>query len=182
MSWLKPLVEYGPLIAFFTLYLIRKNLFEATAVLIIVTIIGVVLAWIFEKRIPLLPLITALIVSFFGGLTLLLHDEIFIKMKPTIAQLFFALILSIGLFLKKPLLKSVLGGGLSLSAEGWNKLTKRFILFFIAMAVLNELVWRTQSTDFWVHFKVLGLIGLTILFMLLQIPLFKKYQIPTDNA
>jgi intracellular septation protein len=168
--WLKPTVDYGPLAVFFASYL-AFGLMTATAALIAVSLVALLLAWLLERRVPLVPLITAAIVAVFGGLTLWLQDETFIKMKPTIVQAVFALVLLGGLAFGRPLLKPLLGAVMPpLSERAWRQFTLRYALFFVAMAGLNELVWRTQSTDFWVTFKVFGLPGLTILFILSQIP------------
>jgi intracellular septation protein len=172
--WLKPTVDYGPLAAFFLTYLIA-GLMAATAAIIIASLIALVLSWFTERRVPLIPLITALIVAVFGGLTLWLNDETFIKMKPTIVQALFAAILLGGLALDKPLLKPLLGAALpGMSHAAWRQFTLRYALFFIGMAALNEVVWRTQSTDFWVTFKVFGLSGLTVLFILTQMPFIAR--------
>jgi intracellular septation protein len=168
--WLKPAVDYGPLAVFFATYL-AFGLMPATAALIAVSLVALLLAWLLERRVPLVPLITAAIVAVFGGLTLWLQDEIFIKMKPTIVQAVFALVLFGGLAFGRPLLKPLLGAVMPpMSERAWRQFTLRYALFFLAMAGLNELVWRTQSTDFWVTFKVFGLPGLTILFIVAQIP------------
>jgi intracellular septation protein len=168
--WLKPAVDYGPLAVFFASYL-AMGLMAATAALIAVSLVALLLAWLLERRVPLVPLITAAIVAVFGGLTLWLQDETFIKMKPTIVQAVFALVLLGGLAFGRPLLKPLLGAVMPpMSERAWRQFTLRYALFFLAMAGLNELVWRTQSTDFWVTFKVFGLSGLTILFILAQIP------------
>jgi intracellular septation protein len=168
--WLKPAVDYGPLAVFFASYL-AMGLMAATAALIAVSLVALLLAWPLERRVPLVPLITAAIVAVFGGLTLWLQDETFIKMKPTIVQAVFALVLLGGLAFGRPLLKPLLGAVMPpMSERAWRQFTLRYALFFLAMAGLNELVWRTQSTDFWVTFKVFGLSGLTILFILAQIP------------
>jgi intracellular septation protein len=168
--WLKPAVDYGPLAAFFASYL-AFGLMAATAALIAVSLVALPLAWLLERRVPLVPLITAAIVALFGGLTLWLQDETFIKMKPTIVQAVFAAVLLGGLAFGRPLLKPLLGAVMPpMSDRAWRQLTLRYALLFVAMAGLNELVWRTQSTDFWVTFKVFGLPGLTILFVLAQIP------------
>jgi intracellular septation protein len=169
-GWLKPAVDYGPLAVFFASYL-AFGLMAATAVLIAVSLAALPLAWLLERRVPLVPLITAAIVAVFGGLTLWLQDETFIKMKPTIVQALFAVVLLSGLAFGRPLLKPLLGAVMPpMSERAWRQFTLRYALFFLAMAGLNELVWRTQSTDFWVTFKVFGLPGLTILFILAQIP------------
>jgi intracellular septation protein len=168
--WLKPAIDYGPLAVFFASY-VSLGLMAATAALIVASLIALLLAWLLERRVPLVPLITAAIVVVFGGLTLWLQDETFIKMKPTIVQAIFALILLGGLAFGRPLLKPLLGPMMPpMSDRAWRQFTLRYALFFITMAGLNELVWRTQSTDFWVTFKVLGLPALTILFILSQIP------------
>jgi intracellular septation protein len=169
-GWLKPAVDYGPLAVFFASYL-AFGLMAATAVLIAASLVALLLAWLLERRVPLVPLITAAIVAVFGGLTLWLQDETFIKMKPTIVQALFAVVLLSGLAFGRPLLKPLLGAVMPpMSERAWRQFTLRYALFFLAMAGLNELVWRTQSTDFWVTFKVFGLPGLTILFILAQIP------------
>jgi intracellular septation protein len=169
-GWLKPAVDYGPLAVFFASYL-AFGLMAATAALIAVSLVALLLAWLLERRVPLVPLMTAAIVAVFGGLTLWLQDETFIKMKPTIVQALFAVVLLGGLAFGRPLLKPLLGAVMPpMSDRAWRQFTLRYALFFVAMAGLNELVWRTQSTDFWVTFKVFGLPGLTILFILAQIP------------
>ena len=168
--WLKPVVDYGPLAVFFASYL-AFGLMAATAALIAVSLVALLLAWLLERRLPLVPLITAAIVAVFGGLTLWLQDETFIKMKPTIVQALFALVLLGGLALRRPLLKPLLAPMMPpMSDRAWRQFTLRYGLFFVAMAALNELVWRTQSTDIWVTFKVFGLPALTFLFILSQLP------------
>ena len=172
--WLKPATEFGPLAVFFAFYLLF-GLFPATAALIAATAVALVAAWLVERRVPLMPLITAVIVSVFGGLTLWLEDETFIKMKPTIVQALFAVILLGGLMAGKPLLKPLLGSAWRMDDVGWRKLTFRFAIFFSAMAGLNEIVWRTQSTDFWVAFKVFGIMVLTVLFAASQVFLLQRH-------
>ena len=179
--WLKPIVDYGPLAAFFIAYWLY-DLLAATAALMAVTPVVLLLDYVLERRVAIVPLVTAGIVLVFGGLTLWLHDETFIKMKPTIVELVFAAILFGGLLFDRPLLKPLFGAAWQLEERGWRILTRRFALFFIAMAGLNELVWRTQSTDVWVNFKVFGLIALTFLFTMAQLPLIKRYQVQEDSA
>jgi intracellular septation protein len=172
--WLQPAVDYGPLAIFFASYL-AGGLMAATAAIIAASLVALGVAWSLQRRVPLIPLITAGVVAVFGGLTLWLQDETFIKMKPTIVQLLFALILLGGLALGRPLLKPLLGKMMPpLSDSAWRRFTLRYALFFVAMAALNEVVWRTQSTDFWVTFKVFGLSGLTILFILTQMPFIAR--------
>lgn len=173
--WLKPVTEYAPLAVFLAVYAF-SGLMEATAALMAATLAVVVLSLVLLRRVPMLPLITAAVVGIFGGLTLWLQDETFIKMKPTIINALFAVLLLGGLALRQLWLKRLLGQALSLTDEGWRLLTLRFGLFFAAMALLNEIVWRTQSTDFWVAFKVFGLMGLTFAFMLAQAPLFARHK------
>jgi len=168
--WLKPAVDYGPLAAFFATY-VTLGLMAATGVLIAASLVALLAAWVLERRVPLVPLVTAAIVAIFGGLTLWLQDETFIKMKPTIVQALFAVVLLGGLAMRRPLLKPLLAPMMPpMSDAAWHQFTLRYALFFVAMAALNELVWRTQSTDFWVAFKVFGLSLLTVLFILSQIP------------
>jgi len=170
LRWLKPAVDYGPLAAFFATY-VTLGLMAATGVLIAASLVALLAAWVLERRVPLVPLVTAAIVAVFGGLTLWLQDQTFIKMKPTIVQALFALVLLGGLAMRRPILKPLLGPMMPpMSDAAWRQFTLRYALFFVAMAALNELVWRTQSTDFWVTFKVFGLSGLTFLFILSQIP------------
>jgi intracellular septation protein len=178
--WVKPTTEYGPLAVFFIVYL-KWDLLPATGALIAATAVALAISLIVEKRVPMMPLITAIIVGFFGGLTLWLQDETFIKMKPTIVEAMFALVLFGGLLFGKPLLKPLMGSAWPMDDTGWRKLTFRFAVFFAAMAVLNEIVWRTQSTDFWVTFKVFGLMGLTFAFAITQTPLLRRHAIETED-
>lgn len=176
-AWLKPTVDYGPLIVFFAAYLIY-GLLPATAVLIAASAFALGLSVVIERRVPWMPVITALAVGIFGGLTLWLQDDRFIKIKPTVIQGLFAVALIGGLAFNRPLLKPLIGAGWPMDDMGWRRLTVRFALFFVAMAVLNEVVWRTQTTDVWVTFKVFGLLGLTLVFSLLQIPLMTRHRLP----
>ena len=173
----KLLIDIGPLAIFFIFYKRSGDLIEAILPLIIATVIAVFASYILEKKIPIMPTLGAGIVVIFGGLTILFDNKIFIFMKPTIINFIFAAILYGGIILKKPLLKYLLGSALKLEEEGWNILTQRWIAFFIALAILNEIVWRTMSEDFWVNFKVFGILPITFLFTMTQFPLIKKYQI-----
>ena len=173
---LKLLIDIGPLAIFFIFYT-RSGLQEAILPLMIATVIAVIISYILEKKIPIMPTLGASIVLIFGGLTIYFNDETFIKMKPTIINAVFAVILYGGIILKKPLLKYLLGAALKLEEQGWKILTQRWIAFFIALAILNEIVWRTQSTDIWVNFKVFGILPITFIFTMSQFPLIKKYQI-----
>ena len=150
---------------------------EAILPLIIATLIAAGILYFLEKKIPKIPIIGAVLVAVFGGLTLYFDDKIFFYMKPTIVNILFAGILFIGnFFLKKNLLKSLLETSIKLEDQGWEILNQRWTLFFIFLAILNELVWRTQSEDFWVKFKVFGIIPITLVFTMFQINLINKYK------
>jgi intracellular septation protein len=180
-KWLKPLVDFGPIVLFFIAFKMF-GLMPATAILIGATIIMLAFNYALTRHVALMPLITAIIVAVFGGLTLWLNDERFVKMKPTIIYTMLAFVLFGGIFLKKPTLQYVLGEALKMTDAGWWQLTWRFALFFAAMAILNEIVWRTVSTDTWVNFKVFGAIGLTFLFSICQMPLMKQHMIDEPNS
>lgn len=180
-AWLTPLCEYGPLAIFFLAYWLG-DLMLATKAVIVATAAACLLSYIALRRIPWLPLTTAVIVAVFGGLTLWLQDETFIKMKPTIVQLLFAAILFGAAALGKLPLKRLMGAGLALPDAAWRALGLRFAVFFLILAGLNELVWRTQSTDFWVNFKLFGLIGLNILFMATQIPFIMRHATDANRS
>jgi|TARA_B110000196_G_scaffold285026_1_gene267885 intracellular septation protein len=175
-GFIKILIDIGPLAVFFIFYS-RGSLQTAILPFMIATIIAVLFSYILEKKIPIMPTVGAFIILIFGGLTIYFDNEIFFKMKPTIINILFAMILYGGEILKKPLLKYLLGGTLKLENEGWAVLTKRWVGFFIALAILNEIVWRTQSTDLWVKFKVFGILPITFIFTMTQFSLIKKYQI-----
>ncbi len=179
--WLKPTVDYGPLMVFLAFYF-ATDLLTATAALIAVTVLALVLAFWIERRVAWMPLVTATVVGIFGGLTLWSGDETFIKMKPTIAQLLFAAVLLGSLAIGRPVLKPLLGAAWPMDDLGVRRLSQRFAIFFLVMAALNEAVWRTQSTDVWVLFKVFGLLGLTLLFMVSQVPLMSRHRLPEAAA
>ena len=172
----KLLIDIGPLAVFFIFYT-KSGLQASIFPLMIATVIAVLFSYILEKKIPIMPTVGAGIVLIFGSLTIYFDNEVFIKMKPTIINLIFAIILYGGMLVKKPLLKILLGAALRLEEEGWRILTYRWIGFFIALAVLNEIVWRTQTTDIWVNFKVFGILPITFIFTMTQFPLIKKHQI-----
>lgn len=174
-QWLKYAVDYGPILAFFIAYKMA-GLMAATVALMIATAIATLLLYILQRRLALMPIITLLVVGTFGGLTLWLHDDTFIKMKPTVIQGLFAVILFGGLIMKKPLIRYVMGSTLQMDDDGWRLLSLRFACFFAAMAVLNEIVWRTQPEGVWIDFKVFGIIGLTLVFILTQIPLILRHS------
>jgi intracellular septation protein len=156
----------------------RAGIFVATAVFIPAILAALAISYALTRHIAIMPVVTAVIVVVFGGLTLMLQNETFIKLKPTLVYLLFAATLLGGLAFKKPLLGMVFDSVFNLTDEGWRKLTRRWGLFFVAMAVLNEIVWRNVSTDTWVSFKVFGFLPLTFLFAAAQFPLLQKYAVP----
>ena len=172
---LKFALELGPLALFFIVYS-RVGIFAATGILMASVLVTLAVSYAMLRRFPIMPLITAVIVLIFGSLTLVLHDETLIKIKPTALYILFGAALFVGLWLKKPLLKILFDGALHVTDEGWRKLTWRWAFFFLALAVLNEIVWRTQTTDMWVKFKTFGFLPLTLLFALAQTPLIMKYE------
>ena len=172
----KLLIDIGPLAVFFIFYT-RSGLQASILPFMVATVIAVLFSYILEKKIPIMPTVGAGIVLLFGGLTIYFDNDVFFKMKPTIINVLFAVILYGGILINKPLLKYLLGAALKLEEAGWKILTQRWIGFFIALAVLNEIVWRTQSTDIWVNFKVFGILPITFIFTMTQFPLIKKYQI-----
>ena len=175
-SFYKLLIDIGPLAVFF-IYYTRSGLQASILPFMVATVISVLFSYILEKKIPIMPTVGAGIVLIFGGLTIYFDNDIFFKMKPTIINVLFAVILYGGILINKPLLKYLLGAALKLEETGWKILTQRWIGFFIALAILNEIVWRTQSTDVWVNFKVFGILPITFIFTMTQFPLIKKYQI-----
>lgn len=179
-KWLKPVSEYLPLIAFFLVYW-KTDLITATKVLVAVTLLTTALSFMITRKVAVMPLVTAGILGFFGGLTILFNDESFIKMKPTVVQIVFAMILWGGLFFDKIFIKKLMGKTLTMPDSVWTLFTHRICFFFLVCAVLNEVVWRTQTTDFWVTFKVFGLTGLTLTFFAAQIPMFNKYMDDPDK-
>jgi intracellular septation protein len=154
----------------------RVGIFTATAVFMIATLVALSVSYALTRHLPIMPLVSGVVVLVFGGLTLWLQDEVFIKMKPTIINSLFGLILLGGLAFGKSLISYVLDAVFDLTDEGWRKLTLRWGIFFLALAVLNEIVWRNFSTDFWVSFKVFGTMPLTFLFAASQVPLLMRYE------
>ncbi len=174
--FLKLALEVGPLAVFFITNG-KFGIFYATASFMAATLISLITSRIFLKRIPVLALVTGVFVMIFGFLTIYLHDDTFIKIKPTVVNALFAFILAAGLFFRRPVLKLALGEILQMREEGWRLLTLRWIGFFLFLAVLNEVVWRNFSTDTWVSFKSFGLMPLTFFFMMFQITLIMRHQI-----
>lgn len=176
-SLVKFLTDFLPLIIFFGVYKTsddKNPLIEATIYLVVTTIVAVVISYILTRKIAKVALFSALILGFFGGLTVLLQDEIFIKLKPTIINLIFAIILFGGCYCKKPLLSSLLGEKIRMSDEAWLKLSFRWAIYFVGLAILNEIIWRNFSTDFWVQFKVFGMMPISFLFTFSQLPFMIK--------
>ena len=177
----KLVLELGPLALFFAVYS-KLGIFAATGVLMAGVVVTLAVSYSLLRRIPVMPLVTAIIVVIFGSLTLFFHDETLIKIKPTALYLLFAAALFTGLALKKPILKILFDGALRVTEEGWRKLTWRWAFFFIALAVLNEILWRTQSTDLWVKFKTFGFLPLTLLFAVAQTPLIMRTETKKQGA
>ena len=177
---MKALIDYGPLAAFFVAYYLG-GIMEATIAVMVATVIVLIVGYVHERRLAVVPLVTGVVVMVFGGLTLLLADETFIKLKPTLVNLLFAAIILVGIALGKHPLKLLFGQVFRLTEAGWRGMAWRWAGFFIAMAALNEVVWRTQSTDLWVNFKVFGLIGLTIVFTLSQLPFIRRHALPDEG-
>ena len=178
-SLLKFITDFGPLLIFFTVYYKTGNSLRlAIPPLIIATLIAVILSYIIEKKIPYVPLVGGIIISIFGGLTLYFNNPVFIYVKPTIVNIIFALTLFLGkFFFKKDFLKILFKNAFQLDELGWYKLNNRWILFFLFVAVLNEIVWRTQTEVFWVNFKVWGLMTITFIFTAIQVPLINRHKI-----
>jgi intracellular septation protein len=179
--WLKFALELGPLALFFLAYG-KFNIFVATGVLMASVLVTLVVSYAMLRRFPIMPLVTAAIVVIFGSLTLILHDETLIKIKPTALYLLFGGALFFGLAIKKPLLKIMFDGALRVTEEGWRRLTWRWAFFFLALAVLNEIVWRTQTTDLWVKFKTFGFLPLTLAFALAQAPLILRFEAKSEET
>ncbi len=177
-QFLKLLVELGPLVVFFVVNS-RVDIFYGTAAFMVATVLSLIASRILFGHIAVMPLVTGVFVLIFGGLTVWLQDDLFIKMKPTIVNALFATILAGGMFSGRTLLKYIFGEVFKLTEEGWRKLSWRWIGFFLFLAVVNEVVWRTQTTDFWVSFKVFGIMPLTMLFGLFQLGLLKKHELKT---
>jgi len=174
--FLKLAFDLGPLALFFFANS-RYGIFVATGTFMVAVLAALAASYVLTRHLPIMPVVTAIIVLVFGGLTLILHNDLFIKIKPTIIYLLFGAVLLGGLFFGKSFLGIVFDSLFHLTEEGWRKLTLRWALFFLALAVLNEIVWRNTSTDIWVNFKVFGVLPLTLVFGALQYPLLRKYAV-----
>ncbi len=170
-------LDLGPLVVFFAANS-RFGIFAATGIFMAAIVASLAVSYAITRRLAIMPVVTAIIVLVFGSLTLVLHDETFIKMKPTIIYALFGLTLLAGYVFNKPLLAIVLDAMFHLTEEGWRKLTLRWAAFFLVMAVVNEIVWRTQTTELWISFKLFGFTPLTFLFAAAQYPLMMRYAAP----
>ncbi len=178
---LKLVLEMGPLVAFFfTNY--KFGIFPATGVLMVCVVATLIVSWMLTRHLPVMPVVTAVAVVFFGALTFLFHSETFIKMKPTFVNIIFGGALLGALAFGKMLLPIVLDSVVQITEEGWRKLTVRWGLFFFFLALVNEVVWRTQTTDFWVSFKVFGIMPITLIFAMSQVPLIIKHELKPEEA
>ena len=189
---LKLVLELGPLVIFFFVnargeflierfgigHLFPQPIFLATGVFMVAMLASIAISWIVSRHLAIMPMITGIVVLVMGGLTLWLQDDTFIKVKPTIVNVFFGVVLLIGLAFGRSFLAYVFDAAFALDQEGWRKLTLRWGVFFLFLAVLNEVVWRTQSTDFWVAFKVWGIMPITMIFAISQLPLMQRHMLP----
>jgi len=178
-SLIKFVTDFGPLLVFFLFYYKSgKDLKVAIPPFIVATIISLLIVWILEKKIPMVPLLSGILITLFGGLTIYFNNPIFIYVKPTIINILFGLALLLGkFFTDEPILKKILGKTMPLTDQGWKILNTRWMFFFFALAMINEAVWRTQTEEFWVNFKVWGMIPITFIFTVFQINLINKHKI-----
>ena len=172
---LKLVLDIGPLVLFFAINA-KLGIYAATGVFMVAVLLALAVAYALTRRVEIMPVVTAVVVLIFGGLTLVFHDDLIIKLKPTIIYVLFGGALVGGMLFGKPLLGMLFDSVFNLTDEGWRKLTWRWAIFFFVLAVLNEVVWRTQSTDFWVSFKLFGVVPLTFVFAALKYPLLVKYS------
>ncbi len=177
-SFVKFISDFGPLLIFFIFYYKNdKNIIIAIPPLVIATLIAVFAIYWIERRIPYVPLIGAILISLFGGLTFFFKNPVFLYLKPTIINALFAIILLVGkFFFNRNLLKIFFKSSLQLEEIGWDKLLFRWVFFFLFLALINELIWRTQTEEIWVNFKVWGILPITFIFTLFQVPLIQKYK------
>jgi len=178
-SFIKFATDFGPLAIFFFYYYNNdKDLSVAIPPLIVATLVALTVIWFLEKKIPMMPLISGILITFFGGLTIYFDNPIFIYVKPTIINILFALALFFGkYFTNEPILKKIMGKSIKLTDMGWDLLNKRWMIFFLCLAILNECIWRTQTEEFWVNFKVWGMLPITLVFTIFQVSLINKHKI-----
>lgn len=180
-SIIKFCTEIGPLAVFFIGYKLY-GLIPATGALIVTTLIALAITFHYERKIPILPLVSAVFLTIMGAVTIFSGNTVFLKMKPTLVNILFSTILLCGVYYKKGLIKYVMGHALPLTEEGWIKFSFRWGMLFLLLACLNEVIWRNFSEDFWVKFKVFGMFPLTIIFMLMQIPFLKKHSLSKETT
>ena len=181
---LKLALDIGPLVLFFAANA-RYGIFAGTGVFMVAVVTALLVSYTMTRQWPIMPVVTAIVVVVFGGLTLVLQDDTFIKLKPTIIYALFGGILLGGYIFEKPFLAIVFDAMFHLTEDGWRKLTLRWAVFFFALAVLNEAIWRTQTTDFWVNFKLFGFVPITFVFAALQYPLLMRHAAepaPADKS
>ena len=181
-SFLKFITDFGPLLVFFSFYYKSgKNLTIAIPPFIVATLIALIVVWILEKKIPMVPLLGGIFITLFGGLTIYFDNPIFIYLKPTIINILFGMGLLTGkFFTKEPILKKMLGKSMQLTEEGWKILNLRWVYFFFSLALINEIIWRIYCPEqeyIWVNFKVWGILPITIIFTAFQIPIINKYKL-----
>jgi intracellular septation protein len=179
---LKTLLELAPLLVFFTVNWLTKDIILGTGVFVVATLIALIASRVLFGKIPLMPLVSGALVLVFGGLTVWMDNALFIKLKPTIVNLMFASILFGGLFYGKSLLRYVLGEVFKLTDEGWRILTFRWAIFFVVLAVINEIVWRNFSESFWIGFKFMGIMPITAVFGLAQLGLLKRHALHPEHV
>ena len=178
-SFIKFVTDFGPLAIFFYYYYNSdKDLTVSIPPFIIATLVALAIVWFLEKRIPMVPLIGGILISFFGGLTIYFDNPVFLYIKPTVINILFGLALFFGkYFTKEPVLKKIMGKSIALTDMGWDLLNKVWMVFFFSLAILNECCGRTQSEEFWVNFKVWGMLPITFIFTAFQISLINKHKI-----
>ena len=181
-SFIKFITDFGPLLVFFSFYYkSEKNLTVAIPPFIVATLIALVVMWILEKKIPMVPLLGGIFITLFGGLTIYFDNPIFIYVKPTIINILFGIALLLGkYFSNEPILKKMLGKSFKLTDEGWKILNLRWVYFFFSLALINEIIWRIYCPEqeyIWVNFKVWGILPLTIIFTGFQISIINKYKL-----
>ena len=179
-AWLKPATDYVPLVVFLIVYY-RDGILNATAALIVAALAALVVSYLVSRRVPYLPLVAAGLVGIFGGLTLYFEDEFWIKIKPTVLQLIFAAVIYGSYLMRKPLLKMLLNTAFPMHDTAWRGLSIRFAVFFVVMALANEVVWRTQETETWVWFDTIGQMAITFVFIMAQVPYMLKHRIEDEE-